>query len=149
VDKSKKTKWKFLELEKYNTQEKRADAWRTWLATHAHQDNAVVPVVFEQHDKNKGCVLPEVGEAVMIAVQKNINVQAMYNEIFKEDKLKSFVLYFRGDTNLSYDGADTPLGKKSISDDSLLFNKKSDDPILKRAVFISYYAEMDNNNILV
>ncbi len=145
----KKTEWEFLESEEYNTQEKRADVWAKSLTMSGYQDDDVVPVVFKRHDKKKGCVLPGNSEEEMIAIPNDMNVLTMYNTIFEGTKIKSFVLYFNGDTNQKYDGTQTTLGEKLISDKDLLFNKESEDPILKRAVFISYYAEMDNKNILV
>ena len=85
----------------------------------------------------------------MLPIPKYINVQTIYRDILNVAKnklkldLKSFVLYFNGDPKLKYDGTNTKFGKKLISDEDFLFDKNSDDPLLQRAVFISYYAERD------
>lgn len=108
-----------------------------------------MPVVIEQHDKKKGCVFDEIAEAKMVTVNNTHNVQTIYENVLDEAKnklkldLKHLVLYFNGDPNLKYDGTQTTLGEKLISDEDFLFDKNSDDPILKRAVCLSYYAELD------
>ncbi len=138
----KKTEWEFFK--EYNTQEERADAWKTVLSMRNLQDDAVVPVVFEQYDKKKGVWLHKEGGLLMFAISKNDKVKTMYDDIVQELKLKSFVLYFNGDPNLKYDGTQTTLGEKLISDEDFLFDKNSKEPLLQRAVFISYYAEKQN-----
>ena len=143
----KKTEWEYFK--KYNTPKECGNAWKTALLQLKRKDNGVVPVVWEQHDKTKGCVFSEKGEATMLPIPKDMNVQTIYRNILNIAKnklkldLKSFVLYFNGDPNLKYDGTNTKFGKKSISDEDFLFDKNSDDPLLQRAVFISYYAERD------
>ncbi len=135
----KKTKWKYFL--KYNTPGKRTNAWKTALLQRNCKDDDAVPVVWEQHDKKKGCVLDEAGEATMVPIPKDINVQTMYNMIFEKEKLKSLVLYFNGDPDLAYDRINTRLKEKLIGDEDFLFNKNSKEPLLQRIVFISYYAE--------
>ena len=134
----KKTKWEFLE--KYSTQQERTDAWNHVLLTAGKDDNVAVPVVTEQHDKNKGCALYGEDEMLMFAFSKNYNVKTTYDYIFQAFKLKRLVIYFNGDPNLKYDGTYTAFGKELISGENFLFDKESNDPILKRIVFISYYA---------
>ena len=134
----KKTKWEFLET--YSTQQKRTDAWNHVLLTAGKDDNVAVPVVIEQHDKKKGCGLCGEDEMLMFAFSKNDNVKTTYDYIFQAFKLKRLVIYFNGDTNRAYDGTYTAFGKEFISGEDFLFDKESNDPILKRIVFISYYA---------
>ena len=80
----------------------------------------------------------------MVPIPKYMNVQTMYNMAFEKDKQKIFVLYFNGDPKLKYDGTNTEFGEKLISDEDFLFDKNSKEPLLQRAVFISYYAEKQN-----
>ena len=138
----KKTKWEYFK--KYSTPEERTNAWTTALLLHRCKYGNAVPVVWEQHDKKKGCVFDEVLEAAMVPIPKYMNVQTMYNMAFEKDKQKIFVLYFNGDPKLKYDGTNTEFGEKLISDEDFLFDKNSKEPLLQRAVFISYYAEKQN-----
>lgn len=145
----KKTEWEYFK--KYNTPKKRADAWKNTLSRNGYKDDSrVVPVVWEQHDKKKGSCFSEIDEASVMTVNKYHNVKTIYDNILvfsKEHlniKLKHLVIYFNVDPNLKYDGTQTTLGEKLISDEDFLFDKNSDDPILKRTVCVSYYAEKNS-----
>ena len=85
-----------------------------------------------------------------MTVNKDHNVKAFYKNLLDEAKtkvginLKHLVIYFNGDPNLKYDGTQTTLGEKLISDEDFLFDKNSEEHFLKRVVCLSYYAEKNS-----
>jgi hypothetical protein len=158
---SKKSHWTFLDkyktqqeiLNKFNDDMKGKNsnyfAYEYKNCQDFIKDNNYIFVVFEQHDAKKGDSLGEISDLSFIPLLHTTTVHHVWSSVVIWSKLKSLTLFFNGDPKLKYDSENSDdLEKKLLSVESFLSNKESTDPILKRTVFISYYAAMDNNNIL-
>ncbi len=138
VEKSKKTKWKFLE--RGDIQQEFLKKWDNCLKDKKAAPGYLVPIILEQHDVKAGCGLEAYSDVTQLYAGYDVWLDLLYKYILESYNLKKLVLYINGDPNLTYDSDNNALGFKTLNNYVTDFKNESLASSSLEVVFISYYA---------